>query len=304
MSRRRCTAVAIALLAAALAAVGCGLGPGEEVGTVELTVSRDFGAETLLEESLPARESDTVMRLLEGAAEIETRYGGRFVSSIDGVAEGRSGGRPHDWFYFVDGVLSPVGAAERLLRGGERVWWDHRDWSATGRVPAVVGSWPAPFVDGYEGRRHPVALECKGGGAACAEVRGALEAEGVELAGGSPRGAIRLLVGPWERLRGDPAAALIGRGPAESGVYADFAERDGAYVLRGLDPAGDPVRELGPGAGLVAATRRLEAPPVWVVTGPTAAGVAAAAKLLDEAALRDHYALATEGGSELPLPLR
>lgn len=303
MSRCRGTAVAIALLAAALAAAGCGLGPGQEVGSVELTVSRDFGAEPLLEDSLQARESDTVMRLLESAAEIETRYGGRFVSSIEGVAEGRAGGRPHDWFYFVDGVESPVGAAERRLRGGERVWWDHRDWSATGRVPAVIGSWPAPFAAGYEGRRHPVALECEGGGTACEVVRGALEAEGVEVADGEPRGAIRVLVGPWARLREDPTAALIEKGPAESGVYADFVQRRGGYLLRGLDPAGDAVRELGPAAGLVAATRRLEAPPVWVVTGTAPAGVAAAAELLDEATLRDHYALATEGGTELSLPL-
>ena len=42
-------AVAIALLPAALAAAGCGLGPGEGLGEVGLTVTRDYGAEPVLE---------------------------------------------------------------------------------------------------------------------------------------------------------------------------------------------------------------------------------------------------------------
>jgi len=304
VTRSRCTAVAIALLTAALAAAGCGLGPGEEVGSVELTVTRDFGAEPLLERSLQARESDTVMRALEAEAEIETRYGGGYVSAIEGVAEGSVGGSPHDWFFFVDGVESPVGAAERPLRGGERIWWDHRDWSATNRVPAVVGSWPAPFSDGYEGRRHPVAIECEGGGAACGAVRRALEDEGVAVAGAASKGAIRVLVGPWARLRDDPTAAQLEDGPEVSGVYAEFIRLGAEYSLLGLGLDGMVGRRFGPTVGLVAATRRLEAPPVWVVTGVTAAGVEAAAGLLDEATLRDHYALATEDGLEEPLPLR
>ena len=40
----------------------------------------------------------------------------------------------------------------------------------------------------------------------------------------------------------------------------------------------------------------------WVVTGTDAAGVDAAAGLLDADDLRDHYAVATEGGTAIPLP--
>lgn len=304
MNRYRCTAVATALLLAAFAAVGCGLGPGEEVGAVELTVTRDFGAEPMVESSLQVRESDTVMRALESEVEIETRYGGGFVSAIDGVAEGRIGGDPHDWYYYVDGLWAPVGAAERRLEGGERIWWDYRDWSASSRVPAVVGSWPAPFSDGYEGREHPVAVLCRGGGSACAEVREALEAEGVALSDGSPPGAIRVLVGPWARLRDDPAAALLEAGPQQSGVYADFEPSGDGQRLVGLDEDGEAARRFGEGAGLVAATRRLEAPPTWLVTGTTLAGVSAAADLLEEDKLRNRFAVATEGGTEEPLPER
>src|SRR6478672_10415847 len=162
MTGRRGTAVATALLLAALAAAGCGLGPGADVGSVELTVTREFGAVPVLQRSLAAKESDTVMRALEANAEVETRYGGGFVHSIDGVAEGEHGGDPYDWFFFVDGVESPIGAADVDLKQGERVWWDYRNWSATNHVPAVVGSWPAPFTDGVAGKSHPVVVECAG----------------------------------------------------------------------------------------------------------------------------------------------
>ena len=292
----------MALLLAALAAAGCGLGPGASVGGVELTVTREFGTVPVLNDSVEASESDTVMRVLEGNAEISTRYGGGYVQSIDGVEEAERGGRPYDWFFYVDGVESPIGAADYALKGSERIWWDYRDWAATNHVPAVVGSWPAPFVAGYEGRRHPVTVDCEGGGGACARVRGALRGAGVDVAAGSPSGAIRVLVGPWARLRSDPAAALIEVGPAESGIYADFERRAGGYELVGLDPGGEPARDFGPAAGLVAATRHYEGPPVWVVTGVTSAGVQAAAALLDTAKLRDHYAVASEDGKETPLP--
>jgi hypothetical protein len=304
MTRSRGTAVATALLLAALAAAGCGLGPGAGVGTVELTATREFGSVPVLESSVEASESDTVMRVLEGTGDITTRYGGGYVQSIEGIEEAERGGHPFDWFFFVDGVESPIGAADYALEGGERIWWDYRDWSATNHVPAVVGSWPAPFTDGYEGRMHPVVVECEGGGDACARVRQALEDAGVDVAAGSPAGAICVLVGPWARLRSDPAAALIEAGPEESGVYADFERRGGGYKLVALDSSGASGHDFGPSAGLVAATRRYEAPPTWVVTGATPAAVQAAAGLLTAAKLRDHYAVAGEDGKETPLPLQ
>jgi hypothetical protein len=299
VNRRRGTAVATALLAAALAAAGCGLGPGADVGTAELTVTREFGAVPVLERSVEAKESDTVMRVLEGSAEISTRYGGGYVSSIEGVAEAERGGDPYDWFFYVDGVESPIGAADYEVKGGERIWWDYRNWVATNHVPAVVGSWPAPFSDGIGGRERPVALDCAGGGGACAETRQALSSEGVQLAKGEPKGAIRILVGPWAQLRGDPTARLVEAGPGESGVFADFE----GQRLVALDEAGQRARTLGPGAGLVAATSRYGGPPVWLVTGGTEAAVREAAGALDASHLRDHYAVAIEHGKETPLPL-
>jgi Domain of unknown function (DUF4430) len=305
-------AVAIALFAASVATAGCGLGPGQAVGEVSLTVTRDYGADPVLGPIVDeASESDTVMRVLEREAEITTRYGGGFVQSIDGIEADERFGRSFDWFFYVDGVEATVGAADYPLHGGEAIWWDYRDWSAAMRVPAVVGSWPEPFLHGYDGSGRPTAVECMGGGAACGAVRKALagvgvdaEAEsGVDAESDSAQGAIRVLVGPWAQLRRDPAAAQIEDGPQASGVFADF-EGDGAGArLVGLGVDGEPARAFGSGAGLVAATRRYDAPPIWLVTGVDQAGVEAATELLDRADLRDRYAVATEGDGETPLPV-
>ena len=243
-------------------------------------MTREYGAEPVLE---PQRRRRDRIRHGDAGARTQRRDRDplrRRLRAVDRRARSRSerGGGPYDWFFYVNGVESPVGAADYPLQGGERIWWDYRDWAAAMRVPAVVGSWPQPFAGGYDGERHPVAVECLGGGAACATVR--------ERAGGRRRrrspparrdGAIRVLVGPWARLRDDPAAAQIEAGPA--GKRRLRRLRRGAAAATEL--AGPRRRRasrrasFGPGAGLVAATRRYEGPPVWVVTGATPAGGAA-----------------------------
>jgi hypothetical protein len=297
------TAVAVALLLVALATAGCGLGPGNGVRNAELTVTRDYGTVPVLHRRLDdLTESDTVMRALERNADLTTSYGGDFVQSIDGVeGESRSGER-FDWLFYVNGVESTIGAGAYDLHGGESVWWDYRDWSAALRVPAVVGSWPQPFVGGYDGKRRPVAVECLGGGSACDEVDERLDEAGVAVTARPPGSAIRILVGPWARVRSDPAAAQLERGPQTSGVFADFRREGSDYRLVGLDEAGGEAVDFGPDSGLVAATRHYEEAPVWIVTGTSGQGVRAAADLLDAGDLRDHYAVAVEGGKETPLP--
>ncbi|HEY1284971.1 MAG TPA: DUF4430 domain-containing protein [Solirubrobacterales bacterium] len=302
MSRRCGMAVAIALLMA-LATAGCGIGVGAEIGPVSLTVTRDYGSEPVAPAVRDgARESDTVMRVLDRNATIETRYGGGFVESIDGLSEAVRDGRRYDWFFYVNGVESPVGAADFTLHGGEAIWWDYRDWSAAPRVPAVVGAWPQPFASGYEGEEHPTWVECEGGGGACSTARDRLLSAGATIR--DEGSAIPVLVGPWARLRHDPAAALLEGGPQESGVFAEFATSNRGWELVGLGEDGDSARRFDAATGLVAATRRYDGPPVWLVTGATAGAVRSAAALLDSADLRDHYAVATEGGEEVPLPLR
>lgn len=294
------TAVAGAL-ACVFAAAGCGLGPGPSIGEVHLTVTRDFGSDPLLRRNdSSARESDSAMRVLDRSADISTRYGGGFVQSIDGIAGDTHNGDPYDWFFYVNGVESPIGAADYRLHGGDRVWWDYRDWGAAMRVPAVVGAYPEPFAHGYEGQAHPVRVDCAVRASACQAVRSRIAPLAARGGDGAP---IRVLTGTWGQLRMDAAAGSIERGPAYSGVFADFVRRHGAWRLQPLDASGDAVG-APVDAGLVAATRHGDDPPVWIVTGPDGRAVMAAARTLDVASLRDRYAVAIDDGEARPLPAR
>jgi hypothetical protein len=288
----RSLAAALALCVTAVA--GCGLGAGNDEGEVQLTVTRDYGTEVMLQASDSIRESDTVIRLLDRNAEISTRFGGGFIQSIDGLAGSAAGGRRSDWFFYVNGIESPIGSAEYDPSGGDRIWWDYRDWTAAMRVPAVVGSWPEPFEHGFQGRRWPAVLECRATAATCEAAGRRLAPLGVKPSGQVP-GSIDVLVGTWNAIRTDPTAALLAESPDRSGVFARFVTTK-KPLLEVLNQHGQPAGSIGKGGGLIAALRPGDGPPTWVVTGTDPTGVAAAASLLGEP-LRDHYALATQPGA-------
>ena len=273
-------------------------------------MTRDYGAERMLEATVDdPPETETVLRFLDREADITTRYGGGFVQSIDGVEGGQEATQSFDWFFYVNGIESSAGAADVRVYGGDRVWWDHRDWTAAMRVPAVVGSWPEPFAHGAEGKRFPTRIDCLGEDESCSAVADRLESEGVAASiateGAVSQGEVlRVVVGTWDEVRADRAAALIEDGPAASGVFADFEPAGGGgYELVALDSGGEEATRASAGAGLVAAVREGEEQPTWVVTGSDQAGVDAAVELLDEDSLRDRYAVASAGGDELSLPV-
>jgi hypothetical protein len=244
------------------------------------------------------------MRMLERSFTISTRYGGGFVESIDGLAP--SGSRS-DWFYYVNGVQASKGAATTAVHAGDHIWWDLHDWSATENIPAVVGSFPEPFRNGIGGKRYPVTLECATNvGAACTQVTKALDAEHVAassqlLGTGSGPATLGLVVGTWNEIHGEVAAELVANGPSASGVYARFSGPGGS-ALQLLDPSGHVTRTLGAGAGLIAATADQSSVPTWMITGTDRAGVLAAARALTPQALHDHFALAVDGATQLPVP--
>ena len=298
-----------AALAALCALAGCGLGAGSAPSGVQLTATREFGAVPVGRQGPPRlRGQETVMSLLIRDHRVKTRYGGGFVQSIDGLAGGTRGGEPIDWFYYVNGVEAPKGAAETNVHPGDRVWWDLHDWSQTEDIPAVVGSYPEPFLHGIDGKRLPVRVECSEvAGASCQTVLAHLRASGVPAAvagfgqNNEPE-TLRVLVGPWSSVGGTPATQAIERGPRASGVYARFAAGGGTLTL--LDARGLVVRTLSAGAGLIAATRFAEEDPVWVVTGVDAAGVGRAAAAFDEVSLHNRFALALESsGVRRPVPI-
>lgn len=141
-----------ALLLVALLA-GCA-GGHEERGEATLWITRDRGETVLYTGKVAAGQ--TVMDALRSRGDVDTRYGGRFVQSIDGIEGSFSEGR--DWFYFVNGVAADRGAVEYRLRPGETAWWDYRSWRDEAEVQVVVGAFPEPFLHGYDGEVRPAAV--------------------------------------------------------------------------------------------------------------------------------------------------
>ena len=300
----------LAALCALCALAGCGVGEGSEKGGAgaELRVTRDFGRELLSSGRLEElRDSSTAMRLVQSNNDVETRYGGRFVQSIDGLKGGGAGGSV-DWFYFVNGLQADVGAAEYELSPGDVVQWDHRYWRGTPEVRAIVGAFPEPFLNGTGGKRRPVRVECADAGGACAEVKRVLRDAGVPATGSSlgatgTQNVIRVVVAPWEQARDLPSVRALEGPPRRSGVFARFAE---GGSLRLLDERGRSARDAGKDTGLVAAVAPRAEELVWVVTGGSSKAVDAAASALDATTLRDAFAMAVtpSGAEKLPLEVK
>jgi len=137
--------------AVSVALAGCSSGTGGS-GQATVWVTRDRGKQVLHVGKVPA--GLTALQGLDRVAEIKTRYGGRYVRAVDGVAEhGR-----RSWFYYVNGYLADQGSAEYRLREGDVEWWDYRSWRDPLDDSVVVGSFPEPFLHGYAGKRRPVAV--------------------------------------------------------------------------------------------------------------------------------------------------
>lgn len=314
----RAVSIAAAVLAAlsllATVASGCGLGPGEDTGEASLLVTRDYGSRVLLDKpDLPVNESSNAMRILDLNADLETRYGGEFVQSVDGLSGESSGGRSFDWFFAVNGIVAERGSAQFQVTGGDRVWWDYRDWTDAMEVGAVVGSYPAPFSTGYDNRNWGVEVDCRGEKTACGMVTNQLEGDGVTLSDTGQN--MKVMVGTWDRMFGTPEGRRINKGPAMSGVFVRFAPgltgrpenadpvKSYSHLI-GLDVRGNDGQDYGPEAGLVAAMRRADDPPVWLITGGTEKAVQLAAAALNPADLERRYAAVVADGqvSSLPLP--
>jgi hypothetical protein len=280
--------LALALCAAlgVVAPAGCGPTRSTQPDEIALTVTRDFGATSFIElrhERVPKPP---------GLARIVQRYPQpRARASL-----------------FVNGIAAAKPAARLTLHGGDRVWLDQHEATVAPRIPAVVGSFPEPFVNGVGGKRLPVRVECDDPRSGpCAAVAEKLVALGV-VAGRSiiSRSAaddtLRVLVGPWKSLRArDIEADSIDAGPRSSGVFARFNEAGDELVV--LDTAGRPARTLGTGTGFIATTRAPERRPVWFVTGTDGAGVAAATRAFDESVLADRFALAISRDLPVAVPL-
>jgi hypothetical protein len=308
---RRIGLLAVTPLAVGVALAGCGLAVGPAPSAVRVLVTTQFGARELYRSGvLHAGERENLLAQLTRERPVATGPHGASVLGIDGLRGGEQkseAGQASAWFYYVNGVQMTKWANAIDVQPGDHVWWDLHDASQADEPAAIVGAYPEPFLNGYEGKRLPVRVECASAStSACTAVTESLRRAGVPAAvaaigsGGAPE-TLRVMVGPWIYLEGDLEAGRIARGPRASGVYVHLPQNGEQMML--LDQQGGTVETLGAGAGLVAATKGEKEAPVWVITGTDNAGVTRAAHALDAAALANHFAVAIAAdGTVIALP--
>ncbi len=234
--------------------------------------------------------------------QISTRYGGGFVQSINGLAGAERGGRRFDWFFYVNGVESPVGSTQvrRPRRRSDLVGLprlDERDARAGG------GGVLAAALRG--GRAEPIEVECAGDPAPCAIVRDRLARAGVRARVDAKHRAVERTAGPRRPVergsQGRRRAPALEAARATSGVFATLQPRRPLRLLRADGSVGQRARA---DTGLVAAVRDGEDPPTWVVTSATPRAASSERRGgSTPSTSRDHYAIAVFADAVVPLPL-
>jgi hypothetical protein len=278
-------------LIAACAVVGAGCGDSGQGGAVTgVTVTRDFGARVVGErESVEKTKGLTALRQLETAHKATTSYGGRYVKSIDGVAEDSDS----SWLFYVDGVEAPVGATSTRLQAGQQVQWDFHAWENVRTGGAIVGAYPAPL------QSRGVRLVCAPRKSdACSAVRSSLTTAGIKV---GPRGSARMVVGPWSDIEGfDGVRDLTAPGDT-NGAFAQFSKKGDALTPFSAD--GSAGKTVKSGGGLLAAFASAGRV-VWLVTGTDEEGTLSAAQLLrgDGAELKNRFAMSTGPAGPAALP--
>ncbi len=252
---------------------------------VKLRVTKHFGRETIVEKFLPIQPGDTVMDVLKRSGlELKTGYNGGFVESLGGLASqyrpGDASSKNLDWFYYVNGLMADIGAAEYPVRTGDVVWWDYHDWEYAVSMPALIGAYPHPFQERPEGEAPAPLLVMAAKG---------FDNQAQQLAKDLQRvRSDEVKTVPWdeEKLTGESSIIVVGdakslvaspfiqdlwKGKQNQGLFADLT----ADSIHALDERGQIAgRYDQAGTGLLLATvhpaTRL---PIWVVSGTDQGGV-------------------------------
>jgi hypothetical protein len=135
----------------------CSAQPSEKEAdaiTVRVVATQNFGQELIFDETLEVLPGTSAMSALMEVAEVEVAYGGGFVNAINGVRSGYTGKdkTKTDWFFYVNGIQSNVGALDYELRDSDIQHWDFHNWSFHHFIPAIMGDFPQPFRNGYRGK--------------------------------------------------------------------------------------------------------------------------------------------------------
>ncbi|MBN2898628.1 MAG: DUF4430 domain-containing protein [Clostridia bacterium] len=262
---------------------------------IDLVVTNNFGHQEMFNKEVGLVKDEVGMEVLFRNLDIATAYGGGFVNEINGLESGFTfytgdERKKADWFYWVNGILAPVGVAEYRPQPGDIIWWDYHDWSVTMFIPAVVGSYPQPFKSGYGGVVSDTVILYDDSFKSDAEtLQQSLREHGVQtvlMAEYTPEmlqdpDHYVIALGTWTDLsEGSEFLTTLNKKNKMVGVYGKFTEAG----LSTIDFKGQVIETYNENAGFIFAhspgINGLK--PFWCITGTDELGVKNALNLLLE----------------------
>ncbi len=256
-----------------------------------LWVTQDFSSSVLLDKPIAVNKNISVLDIVKANLEVDTAYGGGFINAINGLQSGYTGklfgGKKMDWFYWVNGIMVAEGAGDYIPVSGDRIWWDYHDWGSGSFVTAVVGAYPQPFVNGFDGRNDGTVVAYAPAAQDQAEkVAGALRRQGAPrvtvsaLSDIDPakRSKMTVVVGLWADLENNGFFAGLNENSRKTGIYVDFA-KDGFTVLDYERNAAGTYK-AGTGAVVATGSGLGDRHPLWVVTGVDTSGLNGAVSVI------------------------
>jgi hypothetical protein len=124
---------------------------------IVIVITRDFGNELIQESTVVAPSGSSALECLKMVADVETSYGGGFVSSINGIRSAYPA-QQYDWFFYVNGFLAKEGASSYAVLDGDLIQWDYHTWENLQSHNAALGGYPKFFINGYSGRIYPILI--------------------------------------------------------------------------------------------------------------------------------------------------
>jgi len=276
---------------------------------VRVIVSQDFGNESL-DEVVTVDNGSTALDALEQVASVETAYGGGFITAINGTSSAAG----EDWFFYVNGILSNVGARDYALHQGDVERWDFHSWGFCSFVSALIGDFPEPFGHGYGGEVRPTVVVYSPG---LENEAGDVAARLAQLGVGNVSVVTAVELSPEEKERcnlillGDRDCELVAEVNQLRDELCFYAYFEGSELLL-LDSRGEAAGEYRAGCGLIQASQNPWNPNgigacqnvLWTVSGTDEAGVKDAVDVLvnHSAELRQAFGAVIAGGEVIEVP--
>ena len=120
--------------------------------SVKILATENYGGPTIFSEEVEISRGASAWDVLKKVSDVTNNYGGGFVESINSIKSEYSGsGKKNDWFYYINGMLSPIGASQYIVHPGDVERWDFHDWSSDRTTTAIIADFPEPFLHGFRG---------------------------------------------------------------------------------------------------------------------------------------------------------